>query len=61
MCYMVLFLPVNFPSVIALDKGGLKLGVLIGISFTTIGLALRTFINHSFTWVLVGQTLMAVG
>ena len=61
MCYMVLFLPVNFPSVIALDKYGLKTGVLIGISFTTAGLCMRIFINESFTWVMVGQTLMAIG
>ena len=58
---MVFFLPVNFPSIVALDQGGLKLAVLIGISLTTIGLVLRIFIDHSFTWVLIGQTLMAFG
>ena len=61
MCYMFLFLPVNFPSVIALDQKGLKVGVLIGISFTTTGLILRIMINHDFKWVIAGQTLMAVG
>ena len=58
---MVFFLPVNFPSIVALDQGGLKLAVLIGISLTTIGLVLRIFIDQSFTWVLIGQTLMAFG
>ena len=61
MCYMFLFLPVNFPSVIALDQKGLKVGVLIGISLTTVGLCLRILINNDFRWVLFGQTLMAIG
>ena len=51
----------NFPSVIALDKYGLKTGVLIGITFTTTGLIMRILINKSFYWVMAGQTLMAIG
>ena len=52
--YMFAYLPLNFPSVFALDKWGLRYGVLIGISLTTLGLWLRSLINYSFTWVIVG-------
>ncbi|CDW84415.1 major facilitator superfamily protein [Stylonychia lemnae] len=58
--YMVAYLPMNFPSVFALDKLGLRYGVLIGITLTTLGLWLRVLINESFAWVIVGQTVMAI-
>ena len=57
---MIAYLPVNFPSVFALDKWGLKYGVLIGIVLTNIGLWLRCLINYSFMWVIIGQTVLAI-
>ena len=57
---MMSFLLVNFPSVIVLDKLGLKYGLIIGISLTTLGLWLRCLINIHFTFAMVGQTIMAL-
>lgn len=58
---MLSFLLVSFPSVIILDKFGLKYGLIIGISLTTLGLWIRCFINYSFTFAMVGQTISALG
>ena len=49
----------NFPSVLALDKYGLRVGVLIGIFGTTAGLWLRCLIQQSFWFVIAGQTVVA--
>eukprot|EP00347_Sterkiella_histriomuscorum_P005469 403356498 len=57
---MIMYLPLNFPSVYALDKLGLRWGVLIGIALTALGLWVRCLINHSFAWVIVGQTILAI-
>ena len=61
MCYMILFLPVNFPSTIAIDKWGLRSGILIGITLTTLGLWVRCLINQNFIFVLIGQSIQAIG
>ena len=42
---MIFFVPINFPSVIALDKYGLKTSIVIGITLTTIGLWIRCLVN----------------
>lgn len=52
--YMVMFLPVNFPSVTALDKWGLRYGVIIGIGLTVIGLWVRCLLNYTFISAIVG-------
>ena len=59
--YMISFIPVNFLSVVVLDKWGLRWGITLGMSLTTLGLWLRTLINYSFTYVIIGQTIMAIG
>jgi fucose permease len=51
---MIMFVPMNFPSVFALDKYGLRIGVCLGIVLTTVGLWLRCLINKSFWMVIVG-------
>ncbi|CDW72822.1 major facilitator superfamily protein [Stylonychia lemnae] len=57
---MIAYLPVNFPSVYALDKWGSRYGVLIGIFLTTVGLWLRCLINYNFIWAIIGQTVLAI-
>ena len=52
--FQFLFLPFNFPSVIALEKYGLRVGVLIGIGLTAAGQILKSFINKSFALVMIG-------
>ncbi len=59
---MILYVPMNFPSVTALDKWGLHFGLSIGIILSTIGLWMRCLlINQNFLWAVIGQTIMAVG
>jgi fucose permease len=52
--YMFLFIPMNFPSTIILDKFGLRVGVLLGLAITVVGLWLRCAINTSFYYVVAG-------
>ncbi len=58
--YMVVFPFVNFPAVSILDKWGLRVGVSIGITLTTLGMWIRCLINVNYAYVLVGQTIMAI-
>ena len=51
----------NFPSVIVLDKWGLRIGVIIGMFLTTLGLWLRSLVGVSFVYAIIGQTIMAIG
>jgi hypothetical protein len=57
---MIMFIPINFPSVIALDKLGLRMGVTIGIGLTTLGLWVRCFINFNFWFSVAGQIVLAI-
>jgi hypothetical protein len=49
-----MFVPINFPSVYALDKLGLRKGVLLGIAITTFGLWLRCLLNINFALAVIG-------
>ncbi|CDW88459.1 major facilitator superfamily protein [Stylonychia lemnae] len=57
---MVAFIFMNFPSVAALDKRGLRFGLVIGSLLTAIGCWFRCFLNYSFWFAIVGQTIMAI-
>lgn len=59
MIYMGMFIPIYYPSVIVLDKYGLRAGILTGAGLTALGAWLRVFLNHSFWWALLGQTVLA--
>ena len=54
MSFMMWFLPINLPSVIALDRFGLRVAIIIGIAGTTLGLWIRVLINKSFMSVVIG-------
>lgn len=58
---MIAFIPVNFLAVQVLDHWGLKSGIALGSMLTCIGLSVRCFINYSFIFALIGQTILAVG
>ena len=58
--YLIMFVPVNFPSVAVLEKYGLRVGLIIGIGLTIVGLWLRCLINTSFIFVIIGQTVLAI-
>jgi fucose permease len=51
---MIAFAPMFLPSVAMLNKKGLRLGIITGISLTTIGLLLRCLINEGFIFALIG-------
>lgn len=59
--FMLFYFPMNQPSVIALDRKGLRFGLCIGIVMTTIGLWMKAMVNISFWWVVTGQTIIAMG
>jgi hypothetical protein len=58
--YMLLFVVFVFPSNIMLDKGGLRLGILIGFILTTAGMWVKCLINDSIAFVYIGQLLAAM-
>mmetsp|Transcript_25736 Transcript_25736/g.45199 ORF Transcript_25736/g.45199 Transcript_25736/m.45199 type:complete len:426 (-) Transcript_25736:950-2227(-) len=59
--YMAAFIPVVFPSNYILDEYGLRVGVLVGMTLTFFGALCRIGAFDSFYWVLIGQTLAAIG
>ena len=60
MSFMIIYVPMNFPSTYVLDKYGMRTGVLIGMVGLTMANGLRCLINQSFLYVILGSTLAAV-
>ena len=52
--YMAIFVITVFPSNVVLDKGGLRVGVLLGVFLTSVGMWIKCLINVSPYYVLVG-------
>ncbi len=53
--YMVMNVPMNFPSSSVLDSWGLRAGLTIGVALTTIGFWLKCLIKtDNFAYVLTG-------
>ena len=52
--YMAIFVIAVFPSNIVLEKGGLRVGVLLGVFLTSIGMWIKCLINISPYYVLAG-------
>ena len=52
--FMGVFVVFNFPANMALDKIGLRFGILLGVSLTMAGMWVKVLINYNFAWVLVG-------
>jgi len=50
---MMAFIFMNFPSVAALDKRGLRFGIVIGTILTCLGCWIRCLLNYSFWWAIV--------
>ena len=46
--YMLMYAVNNFPANWLLDTKGLRLGIVLGTSFTCIGAAIRLFVNYQF-------------
>ena len=43
--YMIVFLIVNYPSSVIIDKLGLRYACLIGVGFTTLGMIVKCLVN----------------
>ena len=52
--YMIIFIPVNFPSNYIVDTYGSRVGVWIGVILTVLGMWMKIFINSGFEIVLIG-------
>lgn len=61
MCYMIIYVFVNFPSNWVLDVRGIKKGIVVGAVLTSIGAAFRCLITTHFAFVIAGQVLCAIG
>jgi FLVCR family feline leukemia virus subgroup C receptor-related protein len=61
MCYLVVYVFINFPSNWVLDRKGIKKGLVVGAILTTLGAALRFFSTYSFGFVILGQIICATG
>ena len=59
--FMVVYIFVNFPSNYIIEEKSLAGGIFIGTGFTIAGTLLRILIKRSFIYVLLGQTLGAIG
>ena len=61
MSFMLFYLLMNFPASYILDRYGLRAGLILGFFIQTVGISMRCLINSSFSWVVLGQTLIALG
>ena len=61
MCYMIVYVFVNFPSNWVLDVKGIKKGMVFGAVLTSLGAAVRCLVSTDFSFVIVGQILCAIG
>ena len=61
MCFMFVYVFVNFPSNWVLDVKGIKNGVVIGAVLTSLGAAVRCLVATDFSYVIIGQILCAIG
>lgn len=61
MCYMIVYVFVNFPSNWVLDIKGVKKGIVFGAVFTSLGAAIRCLVSTDFSFVILGQILCAIG
>jgi len=52
--FMGVFVVFYYPANLALDKIGLRFGVLVGVTLTMIGMWVKCCINFSFNFVLLG-------
>ena len=59
--FCMIFLPMCFPSIYVLDNKGLRYSMVLGAILGFVGTVIRCFINYSFFFVILGQTVAASG
>lgn len=60
MLYMIVYIPINFPSNWILDTKGIRKGVIIGAVMTALGASIRCMLNLHFIYAILGQFFCAV-
>ena len=53
-CFLVMFLPFNFPSIWVVEQYGLRMCVLIGTGSTVLGICVRCLVNQNFYFLFTG-------
>ena len=59
--FMIVYLPMNPIATYMIENHGLRKSLLLGVFIESIGFWLRTFINYSFNYNMLGQVLIAIG
>lgn len=59
--YMIVYIPMNFPTNYVIEHKGTRLGLTLGMLFTTIGAWVRVGFKFNVYLALFGQFLAAVG
>jgi len=59
--YLVMYIPINFIAVFLIEKRGMRTSMLTGTFMQLIGFWLKTLVNKSFIFMMLGQTLIAIG
>ena len=52
--FMIMFLPMNPPSISYIESKGLRKSILLGVSIQVLGFWMRALINQGFIFVMVG-------
>ena len=53
-CFMVLYIPANFPSVYLVENYSLRSSILVGTVFTSLGIIVRCLVNVNFYTLFTG-------
>ncbi|MHA1303161.1 MAG: MFS transporter [Candidatus Heimdallarchaeaceae archaeon] len=61
MVFMLIYVPMNFPATISIDKFGLRWGTGIGVILTGVFGFLRAFFIPNYTWLFICQLGIAIG
>ena len=61
MIFLLMYIPVNPIAVWLIEKKGIRVSFITGLVIQTIGFWLRSLINTSFSFVIVGQIILSMG
>lgn len=61
MIYLLMYIPVNPFAIWLIEKKGIRVSFITGVVIQTLGFWLRTLINYSFSFVIVGQIMLSIG
>ncbi len=59
--YMIVYIPMNFPTTYVIERYGARVGLVLGMLFTAIGAWIRVGFKYNVYLALVGQFFAAIG